>query len=108
MADCRWTTGRGGVVLLFVSGGASAPSARAERLFDSQTNSLPRVVVVTKVVPTTIPNTIVGMQTNRVTESEVWMVPVTNETVVVSFRTNEVVATNWVAGTLRRYQRWGG
>jgi hypothetical protein len=46
-----------GFSLLFLSGCASAPTAWEQKFFDIQTNSVPRLVVVTNVVPSTVTNT---------------------------------------------------
>jgi hypothetical protein len=84
-----------GCVLLF-AGCASAPTKFDQRFFDIQTNTLPRVVVVTNVVPSFATNMVTVWRTNVVSEHETEVVPVTNVTTLVSWRTNVAVITNLV------------
>jgi hypothetical protein len=57
------------LVLLFVYGCASAPTAWEQKCFDTQTNNVLRPVMVTNVVPSTVTNTVVVMQAIRLVHS---------------------------------------
>lgn len=77
---------------------STAPTKFEQSLFDIATNQVPRIVIVTNVVPVYATNPVTVYQTNLTVDKQVQIVPVTNLTTVVTYQTNVAVVTNFTPG----------